>query len=170
MRLARGRRSNGILFDIVSIDAYRDAGNAAGYLEQVRGYRRFGRPVAITEFGCCTFAGASERGGSGWLILDRDVDPPALDGDYERDEGEQVRYFNELMDIYDAEEVDSAFWFSFAGFALPRRRGDLKLDLDMASYGAVAVSDAAGGGAGVGWEPKEVFHAIAANFDRRRTA
>ncbi len=73
------------------------------------------------------------------------------------------------MDIYDAEGVDAAFWFSFAGFALPRRRGDPRLDIDMASYGAVAVSDPAGGASGRLWEPKEVFHAIAANFDRRRT-
>jgi len=35
-----------------------------------RGYVRFGKPVAITEFGCCTYAGALAAGGAGWLILD----------------------------------------------------------------------------------------------------
>jgi hypothetical protein len=46
------------LFDLVSVDAYRDAGNAAGYRDALRAYRRFGKPVAVTEFGCCTYRDA----------------------------------------------------------------------------------------------------------------
>jgi hypothetical protein len=107
------------LFDIVSIDAYRDANNAARYREQIRGYTRFGKPVAITEFGCCTYAGAAAAGGTGWMILDLVSSRPQLTGVHHRDEVEQVRYFHELMEVFDAEGVDSAFWFSFAGFALP---------------------------------------------------
>jgi hypothetical protein len=95
------------------------------------------RPAGgITEFGC-TYAGAAARGGSGWLIIDEEADRPVIKGDHRRDEEEQVRYFRGLMEIYDDEQVDAAFWFSFAGFALPHRV-DPKLDLDMASYGAVA--------------------------------
>jgi hypothetical protein len=128
------------LFDIVSIDAYRDANNAARYREQIRGYVRLGKPVAITEVGCCTYAGASAAGGTGWLILDQVSSTPQLTGVHQRDEAEQVRYFHELMEVFDAEGVDSAFWFGFAGFALPHRNGAAQ-DVDMASYGAVAVSD-----------------------------
>jgi len=39
-----------------------------------------------------TYAGAGARGGAGWTIIDESTDPPSLDGDYVRDEGEQVRY------------------------------------------------------------------------------
>ncbi len=153
-------------FDIVSVDAYRDAGNSAGYRDQIRAYGRIGKPMAITEFGCCTFAGASARGGTGWLIFDPKADPPQLDGRYQRDEAEQVHYFQELMKIYDTENVDSAFWFSFAGFALPHRDEPV-LDLDMASYGVVAVEEPSAHRAGITWVPKEVFHAISADFERR---
>ena len=155
------------LFDIVSVDGYRDAANAADYREQIRRYHDLGRPLAITEFGCCTYDGAADRGGSGWRIVARDGDRAVLDRPYERDEGEQVRYFRELMALFDEESVDSAFWFTFAGFALPRRPDTPERDLDVASYGAVAVSDAP---AGSPWEPKQVFDAIATDFEGRRSA
>jgi hypothetical protein len=154
------------LFDIVSVDAYRDAGNADAYREIVRGLGRFGKPVAITEFGCCTYGGASSRGGNGWMIVDQQADPPSLNGDYRRDEGEQVRCFSDLMAIFDREGVDSAFWFTFAGFALPHRE-DPTFDLDMASYGVVAVSEPTR--AGQGWREKQVFRAIAADYGRRHS-
>lgn len=151
---------------LVSVDAYRDAGNADAYREIVRGLGRFGRPVAITEFGCCTYGGASSRGGNGWMIVDQQADPPSLNGDYRRDEGEQVRCFSDLMAIFDREGVDSAFWFTFAGFALPHRE-DPTFDLDMASYGVVAVSEPTR--AGQGWREKQVFRAIAADYGRRHS-
>jgi hypothetical protein len=156
------------LFDLVSVDAYRDATNAAAYREQVRSYGRFGKPVAITEFGCCTYAGAGAAGGTGWLILDQASSTPQLTGEHQRDEGEQVPYFRELMEVFDAEGVDSAFWFSFASFALPHR-DDPARDVDLASYGVVAVSDLAPDGSQT-WQPKQVFHAIAEDFGRRRVA
>jgi len=66
------------LFDLVSVDAYRDAGNAAGYRDALRAYRRFGKPVAVTEFGCCTYRGAADRGGMGWMIVRRLRPRPAM--------------------------------------------------------------------------------------------
>jgi hypothetical protein len=156
------------LFDIVSVDAYRDAQNAATYREQLRAYHRFGKPVAVTEFGCCTYRGAGERGGTGWLILDRDADPPMLDGEYQRDEDEQVRYLHELLAVFEAEGIDTAFWFSFAGFELPHRPDDPRRDLDLAAYGLVATLDAGSGTAypDMAWEPKRSFHALADAYAR----
>ena len=112
-------------FDIVSIDAYRDAGNEAGYRDQIRTYGRFGKPAAVTEFGCCTFAGASARGGTGWLIFDPKADPPQLDGRYQRDEGEQVHYFQEMMTIHDTEKRRFGLLVQLRGLcpAAPRRAG-----------------------------------------------
>ena len=153
------------LFDVVSVDAYRDANGAPRYREQVRSYGRFGKPVAITEFGCCTYTGAAAAGGTGWLILDQASLTPQLTGVHQRDEAEQVAYFHELLEVFDEEGVDSAFWFSFASFALPHRE-DPARDVDMASYGVVAVSDLASDGSQT-WEPKEVFHAMAEDFARR---
>jgi hypothetical protein len=159
------------LFDIVSVDAYRDAQNAATYREQLRAYHRFGKPVAVTEFGCCTYRGAAERGGTGWMILDRNADPPMLDGEYERDEDEQVRYLHELLEAFEAEGLDSAFWFSFAAFELPHGTADPRHDLDLASYGLVATLAAGTGTAypDMAWEPKRSFHALADAYAHGRS-
>ncbi|HEX2300286.1 MAG TPA: hypothetical protein VHH34_17535 [Pseudonocardiaceae bacterium] len=156
------------LFDIVSVDAYRDGQNAAGYRDDLHAYHRFGKPVAVTEFGCCTYCGAADRGGTGWMILDRQRDPVTSTGDYQRDEQEQVRYLKELLAVFEAEKIDSAFWFSFAGFELPHRPDDPGRDLDLASYGLVAML---GQGHGttypdLAWEPKLAFHAVAEAYAR----
>ncbi len=158
------------LFDLVSVDAYRDADNAAGYRDALRAYRRFGKPVAVTEFGCCTYRGAAGRGGTGWMIVDERPDPPVIPRTYERDEEEQVRHLHEMLAIYEAEHIDSAFWFTFAGFESPRHPTDPHRDLDLASYGAVAVLEHERGTTypDMAWEPKRVFGALAAAYARAR--
>jgi hypothetical protein len=83
-------------FDIAATDAYRDSGNAGAFRSELRKHRRPGKPLAVTEFGCCGYAGAADRGGLGWAIIDDSTDPPRLDGDDLRDEAEQVRYLEEL--------------------------------------------------------------------------
>jgi hypothetical protein len=159
------------LYDLVSVDAYRDADNAADYRDALRAYRRFGKPVAVTEFGCCTYRGAASRGGLGWMIADGKSDPPLIPGTYERDEEEQVRYLHEMLAVYETEGIDSAFWFTFAGFEQPRHPTDPHRDLDLASYGVVAVLQNAHGTTypDMTWEPKQVFGALAAAYGRAGT-
>jgi hypothetical protein len=152
-------------FDIVGVDGYRTAGNHEYFPWEIRQRFRHGKPVAITEFGCCAYRGAADRGGMGWAIIDREADPPRLDGDYVRDEAEQVRYLTELFSVFDAAGVDSAFWFTFAGFGLPLR-DEPRRDLDLASYGVVAILD----DNGTRWRPKESFHALAAAYGGAGTA
>jgi hypothetical protein len=148
-------------FDIVGVDAYRDASNAEGFRGEVRRRGTFGKPVAVTEFGCCAYRGAADRGGAGWMIVDRDAEPLRIRGDQVRDESEQVTYLRELLEIFEQEGVDSAFWFTFAGYDLPHRPEDPEHDLDLASYGVVKFGED-----GVSWEPKEVFHPLAAAYAR----
>ena len=150
-------------FDIAATDAYRDATNAPRFPAELSKQARAGKPLAVTEFGCCGYAGAGDRGGTGWAILEPDADPPRLDGDYVRDEAEQVRYMQELHAIFGAEDVDLAFWFTFAGYGLVHRPGQPRLDLDMASYGVVKMLEAGppAGYQGLGWEPKAAFGALA---------
>ncbi|MEV4623328.1 hypothetical protein AB0J74_32035 [Asanoa sp. NPDC049573] len=142
-------------FDVVSVDGYRDADNAGTYTEELRAYQRFGKPVVVTEFGCCTYRGAADRGGLGWTIVQDDRSIPA---EYVRDEAEQVRYLHELDAVFDAVGVAGAFWFTFAGFELPHLPDDPRHDLDLASYGVVAVKR------GGGWEPKLAYHALGALY------
>ncbi|WP_030509233.1 hypothetical protein [Microbispora rosea] len=157
-------------FDIVAVDAYRDERNAATYREELRSRFRHGKPVAVTEFGTCAYTGAGARGGMAWAIVDYTANPPRLDGDYRRDEGEQVRYLRELLTVFEEEGVDSAFWFTYAAYNTaydpdPRR------DLDMASFGVVRLlKDGGSEPKAGGREPKEVFHALAAAYSGGRAA
>ena len=52
-------------FDIVSCDACRDEHNVATFHAELRKLGIHGKPVAITEFGCCAYAGAAAKGGMG---------------------------------------------------------------------------------------------------------
>lgn len=73
------------------------------------------------------------------------------------------RYMRDLLTIFEQEGMDSAFWFTFAGYALPHR-ADPRYDLDMASYGVVKNLEKGQGSTypDMGWEPKESFYALAA--------
>ncbi|MFF0267445.1 hypothetical protein [Kribbella sp. NPDC004536] len=149
------------LFDIVAVDAYRDAQNTATFADELASRSKWGKPVVATEFGCCTYRGAADRGGLGWAIVDPKSDPPALDGAYERREEEQVEYLLELVEEFERINLAAAFWFSFAGFELPHRPDDPQHDLDLAAYGLVAVDDDGN------WQPKQVFGKLAElNADR----
>ncbi|MGW5385289.1 hypothetical protein [Nocardia sp. NPDC003963] len=124
-------------FDIIGVDAYGDPADPA-YRAGLRTLREQGKPIAVTEVGCCTYQGAAERGGMGWAIVDHDADPPHIDGDYVRDEDEPARYMRDLFRLFEEESVDSAFWYTFAGFDLPHHP-DPHLDLDLASFGVCKV-------------------------------
>ncbi|MEU9835800.1 hypothetical protein AB0D67_30050 [Streptosporangium sp. NPDC048047] len=130
-------------FDIVGVDAYRDARNAGSFRAELRERFGHGKPVAVTEFGTCPYRGAADLGGMAWR-------PPR---DAVRDEGEQVRYFTELMDVFEEEGVDTALWFTFAGFSHVG-------DRDLASYGVVGMLDE------TRWRPREVFGAMASRYAR----
>lgn len=147
-------------FDYVAADAYRAEHNAATFRDEIRALHRHGLPVAITEFGCCTYAGASARGGRGWMIVDRSATPWRLDGPYRRDEQEQARYARELLELFEAEGVDSAFWFTYAGYRFPHHP-DPTHDLDLASYGLIRLTP------DLTWHPKAAFHALAAAYATR---
>ena len=130
-------------FDLVSVDAYRTAQNAAVFRARLREFFSHGKPVAVTEYGTCAYRGAGDLGGMAWQP------PPGA----VPDEEEQVRYFTELLDIFEDEGVDTALWFSFADYGKPG-------DRDIASYGVVRMLDE------TRWEPKKVFHAMSARYRR----
>jgi hypothetical protein len=153
-------------FDFVGVDLYRDATNWAGYLDTLRAYGRHGKPLLVTEFGCCCYEGAADRGGGGYDIVDWSKPVPELNGDYVRDESVQADYIAELLDLYEREGVHGAFVYEFIQPESPHDP-DPRYDLDMASYAVVKVyppdSDKPYETTGY-WEPKEAFGAIAGRF------
>lgn len=159
------------LFDIVSADLYRSAEVADRFTDGVRHLVAQGKPVAITEFGAATYRGAGDRGARGLEIVEYDEAtgaPVRLDGAYDRDEDGQAAYIRELLEIFEAEGVDSAFVFLFALYDYPHRTGgDPRDDLDLASYGIVRALDDDRRGAAypdMAWEPKAAFAAVAECF------
>lgn len=158
------------LFDIVSMDLYRSAGIADRFREGVRTLVAQGKPVAITEFGSACFRGAGDMGARGLEIVEYDEDtgaPVRLNGEYARDEAGQAAYLSEVLDVFEAEGVDSAFVFIFALYDHPHRPGgDPRDDLDLASYGIVKVLENGRGATypDMPWEPKAAFFAVADHY------
>ena len=150
-------------FDMVSADAYLDRSNTGAIDEQIDALMTHGRPVVVTEFGCCTYRGAGDRGAGGWMILEREGEDQRLNGDYVRDEGEQVSYLLKLLEIYERHGIDTAFWFTFASWNRPHRQ-DARTDLDLASFGVVKMID------DNCWGRKAVFDELARVARDRRCA
>jgi hypothetical protein len=152
-------------FDFISTDAgYRSIEVADRYCDGICALVAQGKPVAITEFGCTTHRGAADLGGRGDSIVEwgDDGKPIRLKREYIRDEGEQATYLRELLDIFEAEGVDTAFVNTFARYDLPYR-SDSHADFDMASYGVVKVLEDGQGHSypDMPWEPKVAFTTLA---------
>lgn len=149
-------------FDVVGIDYYRDASNASSYRQTLRTYCKQGKPVVILEFGCCTYQGAADKGGSGWAIVNRDTTPQQLRGAFVRDEPGQARYLLELLEMFGEEQVEGAFVFTFVMPSYPYS-DDPSYDLDMASYSLVKtyVDQTGQTYPELPWEPKESFRQLA---------
>jgi hypothetical protein len=77
---------------------------------------------------------------------------------------------HELLDVFEAEGLDTAFVNTFARYDLPHRR-DPRADFDLASYGVVKVLDGQGGARGqryrdMPWEPEAAFTTLADCYGR----
>lgn len=145
-------------FDVVGVDRYRDARNAWRFeddiLTEVERAHRSGKPLFVLEFGTCAYRGASRRASEAFDVVGGREEltvPKRL----VRDEQEQADYLDELFEAFDRAGVDGTFVWGFSEPSLTRddRPGR---DLDLASYGVVAVA------ADGTWAPKRAFDVVAA--------
>ncbi len=127
----------------------------------MRALHRHGKPVVITEFGCCCYVGADDRGGDGFTIVDWSGPEPVLTGNPVRDEQVQADYLDELLDVFEAEGVYGAFVWNFIEPDSPYSP-DPRRDLDMAGFAVVRCDDdyAATGR----WTPKAGYDTLARRF------
>lgn len=146
-------------FDIAGVNLYRDGNNRAAYREVLRGHMQHGVPLVITEFGTCSFEGAGNYGGGGFMIIDYSVDPPRIPEGFKRSEEEQAREIAELLGIFAEEGIAGAFVYNFLS-QFDFHADDPRMDLDMASHAIVKVR-AAAEDAPIEWEPKQAFNEIA---------
>jgi hypothetical protein len=149
-------------FDIVSVDYYRGKKNRATYGERLKRHFAPGKPVVVTEVGCCTYQGAEDKGGRGFLIVDR-RHPGQIKAGYVRDEGLQAREVGDMLAVLLEAGVDGVFVYGFASPTLIHRPDPLQ-DFDMASYSLVKTMPAPANSTaypGMPWEPKQSFRAVA---------
>ncbi|MBY8840261.1 abortive phage infection protein [Streptomyces sp. SP2-10] len=159
------------LFDIVGINYYSYFTDRADYVRELSRYLRWGKPLAITEFGTCTYVGAPQAGGMGWDVVDHDKKPEEIKGDLVRSERTQAAYLTQLLDAFSSVDLYAAMAFEFVTADAPHRPDDPRHDLDMASYSLTkTIKDRPDDPAsGWHWEPKEAFHALARRYRAART-
>jgi len=152
------------IFDVVGVDFYRSAFNQKTFLSSLQQYKLTGKPVCITEFGCCAYKGADQKGAMGWAIADWKKDSPELKGVFSRDEQVQADYLVELLNIFNSENIAGAFVFTFIMYNYVYS-DDPKHDMDMASFGIVrSMPDKYQGSyKNLPWLPKKAFARLA-NF------
>ncbi|MDQ1045402.1 abortive phage infection protein [Streptomyces sp. V4I2] len=156
------------LFDIVGIDYYSYFRDRSAYVRELKKYLRWGKPLAITEFGTCTYVGAPEAGGMGWSIVDYEKDPPEIKGDLVRSERVQAAYLTDLLDVFESVGLYAAMAFEFVTADAPHRPDEPRYDLDLASYSITkSIKDRPDDpSSGWHWERKEAFHALARRYAR----
>jgi hypothetical protein len=149
-------------FDIISVDYYRGKKNRATYGERLNRYLASGKPVVVTEVGCCTYQGAEDKGGRGFLIVDR-RHPDQVKAGHVRDEDLQAREVSDMLGVIQGAGADGAFVYGFASPTLLHQPDPLH-DFDMASYSLVKTLPGPPAGRtypGMPWEPKQSFQAVA---------
>ncbi|MEV3993866.1 abortive phage infection protein [Streptomyces sp. NPDC049837] len=157
------------LFDIVGIDYYSFFPCRADYVRELTTYQRWGKPVAISEFGTCTFKGAPQQGGMGWNNVDYDKQPPEITGKLVRSERTQAAYLADMLEVFESMGLYAAMAYTFVTPDAPHSP-EPRYDLDMASYSIVkAIKDRPHDPeSDWHWEPKQAFHALARHYDRAR--
>ncbi|MFD9003638.1 abortive phage infection protein [Streptomyces sp. NPDC059582] len=165
---AQDDRVDWTLFDIVGIDYYSFFPHPADHVRELRRHLRWGKPLAITEFGTCAYVGAPETAGMGWNVVDYDKDPQEIKGDLVRSEHIQAAYLVDLLAVFESMGLYAAMAFEFVTPDAPHRPDKPRYDLDMASYAITrTVEDRPGDPrSGWHWEPKEAFHALARHYAR----
>jgi len=144
-------------FDCVGVDYYRAAKNRDRYAARLARHFAAGKPVVVTEFGCCAYRGAEDRGAMAWAIVDPSSDRPRFTGTFRRDEELQAREVLDMLRTLDAAGVAGAFVFTFAAPALTHSE-DPRYDLDLASYALVKTYPDGS------WQPKAAYHAVASYY------
>ncbi|WP_223775787.1 abortive phage infection protein [Streptomyces sp. 135] len=157
------------LFDIVGVNYYGYHRTKAAYVKDLAPYQRWGKPMAITECGSCTYEGAPVDGGMGWYeAIDQTKEPAEISAGLRRGEPTQAAYLLDVFDVFESMNLHAALAYTFVSPELPHHPDEPRHDLDMASHGLTkAVRDHYDDPESRWhWEPKESFRALARHFEQ----
>jgi hypothetical protein len=141
-------------FDIIAVNYYRNRFNSLKYRRTVRKFVQKKKKFAITEFGCCSYKGAEQKGAWGYSVTDWMKSRPQLKKLLERDESVQSNYLIDLLNIYLKENVHAAFVYTFIA-RRAKYNVNPEYDLDMANFGLVKVLPDS-----YAWERKKAFYEL----------
>lgn len=152
------------MFDVIGLDYYRDKHTDEEYLDGLRKYYAYKKPVWVMEVGCCTYEGAAQLGGSGFTVC-HGVDEEG-NGIYaggvapKRSEKEQADYAERQIRLLHSSGIEGMFIFEFSFPIAPyREKGH---DADLTAYPIVksfAPEDPRSQQLPA-WQPKEAFHRV----------
>ena len=127
------------IFDIVSINAYRNKGSRLFYIRKLWDLKKYSKPIAITEFGCGSYRGAESEAGFGYTNVDWDKPQPEIKGNKKRDENVQANYLLDLLNLFANERMYATFPWTFVETQYICNENDPKHDLDIASFNLIKV-------------------------------
>ncbi|WP_328450751.1 MULTISPECIES: hypothetical protein [unclassified Amycolatopsis] len=120
-------------FDYIGIvDYYHPKPDREAYLAELAAYRKWNKPIMISEYGTFTYKGASEKGLLGFDIVDRTVEPPRVFDGFVRDEQAQADFHLDRLRLYDEFGIYSVAVTEFVHPTHPHSE-DPQWDLDTAS-------------------------------------
>ncbi|HET8642261.1 MAG TPA: abortive phage infection protein, partial [Pseudonocardiaceae bacterium] len=121
------------IFDFVGLNYYCSYHPTAdGYAAELERFREWGKPILICEFGTCTYAGAAERGGMAFDIVDRRGPQPVVEDGYLRDERAQADHLIRMLELFEQFGLHGASVYELVQPTHPHSP-DPRLDLDTAS-------------------------------------
>ncbi|WP_410648416.1 hypothetical protein [Amycolatopsis sp. cmx-4-54] len=138
-----------------------------GHLAFIDGYRKWNKPIRITEYGTATYTGAEQKAFFVWDIADRSGEVPTIVDGYVRDEAAQAGYHRKMLELFETAGVDGVTVSELIHPTHPHSP-DPRYDLDMASMAVLKTirDDFSDVNSTYRWEKKESFHAIADHYAR----
>jgi hypothetical protein len=160
---------NWSLFDYVGLDYYAFHPKRAEYVRELSRFRRFGKPIVITEFGTNAFEGAPKLEGDGWAIVDYSKHRPEIPRKYVRNEKVQADYLAEMLAIFESQHIYAAYVYTFISPDAPYSPSP-RFDYDLASFAVVKVirDHPWVTSSPYHWEPKQAFEALAEHYGAAR--
>jgi len=129
------------IFDIIGYNYYMNNYNKRSYVSDLRGFKKFNKPIAILEFGCGSYKEAYDKGGSSYDIINWTAKPlPELKGNnYKKDENLQAKYIFDLLNIFVREGIYATFIHTFIETHYWADDKEPNHDLDTASFNVIKV-------------------------------
>jgi hypothetical protein len=136
-----------------------------GYAEDLGRYRRWGKPIVISEYGSPAYEGAAEKGFMAIDVIDRYHEELTVFDGYLRNENAQAEFHLRMLSMFEELGIHSVAMTEFIHPTHPHS-ADPKYDIDIASFSITKTirEDHSDWASPYRWEPKASFHAIAGYY------